>query len=91
MLNSRNRTVLLLFGILFMLINTLIIVLFLDTKLISEYDKYWWNTKIILIINGVCFGGFFYYSKIFKKSYHYKVIFNIFNYANCNCIFFYHI
>ena len=59
MLNSKNRTVLLIFGILFMVISTLLVVLFLNTQLISEYDKYWWNTKITLIISGVCFGGFF--------------------------------
>ncbi|MHA1132044.1 MAG: hypothetical protein ACTSRC_17955 [Candidatus Helarchaeota archaeon] len=59
MISSRNRTILLLIGILFMIVNTVLILLLLDTQLISEYDKQLWNTKITLIINGICFGCFF--------------------------------
>ena len=58
-LSSKNRTRILIFALIFMVINTLIIILLLqDNEFINEYDKYLWNTKIILILNGVCFGCF---------------------------------
>jgi len=59
LLTSHTKKVLLIFGFLFMVITTLLIILLLDTQLISEYDKVWWNTKIILILSGICFGSFF--------------------------------
>lgn len=59
MSNSRNRTLLLIFATLFMVITTLIVILFLNGQLISEYDKQLWNTKINLILSGVCLVGFF--------------------------------
>lgn len=57
--NPRNRIIILSIALLFMVINTIVVILVCNTQLISEYDKYIWNVKIALIINGVCFGCLF--------------------------------
>lgn len=56
---SRNRTRMLIIALAFMIINTIIILLLCNTGFIVEQDKQFWNTKIVLIINGLCFGAFF--------------------------------
>lgn len=42
-----------------MVVNTILVLLLLDSQYISELDKQLWNTKITLLINGICFGCFF--------------------------------
>jgi hypothetical protein len=59
MLNSRIRTALFIFGIIFIIISSLTVVLFLNTQLFADDDKYLWNIKIILILTGMGFGFFF--------------------------------
>jgi len=59
MSNSKNRTALLIFGIVFMVINTLAVVLFLNNPLLSDDDKYFFNIKTVLILSGIGFGSFF--------------------------------
>ncbi|MHA1426795.1 MAG: hypothetical protein ACTSQI_12480 [Candidatus Helarchaeota archaeon] len=59
MLNSTNKSHLVIIGTIFMIVNTFIVLLLLDTQLITEYDKFIWNTQIVLLINGVCFCCFF--------------------------------
>lgn len=65
--NARNRTVMLIVALAFMVINTIIVILVCNTKFISEYDKIIWNTKMVLITNGICFGGFFLALKFLKS------------------------
>ena len=61
----------------FMLINTIIVVSVCNTGFITEYDKIFWNTKIILILSGICFGSFFLTLK-FLKSFTVKKLFLLF-------------
>ena len=58
--NSRNRTIMLIFALIYMIVNTIVVILVCNTEFISIYDRIEWNTKIILIISGLCFGGFFF-------------------------------
>jgi len=44
----------------YMIVNTIVVVLVCDTEFISIYDRIFWNTKIILIISGLCCAGFFF-------------------------------
>lgn len=74
---SRNRTTMLIGALIFMVVNTIIVISVCNTQFISESDKFIWNTKIILIISGICFGGLFLVLR-FLKSLTIKKLFLIF-------------
>ena len=42
-----------------MVVNTIIVILVCNREIISVYDKFLWNTKIILIMSGLSFGAIF--------------------------------
>jgi hypothetical protein len=43
-----------------MIVNSIVVVLVCNTEFISKIDKIFWNTKIILILSGLCCAGFFF-------------------------------
>ncbi len=49
----------LLIALVYLIINTILVIIFCNTSFILEGDKYFWNTHIILIISGICLVGFF--------------------------------
>ncbi|MHA1131859.1 MAG: hypothetical protein ACTSQQ_13750 [Candidatus Helarchaeota archaeon] len=58
MANLRKKDIVFIIGIIFMVINTILVFLICNNRIFSEVDTHFWNTKIVLIINGMCFGCF---------------------------------
>jgi len=58
--NPRNKTIILIGALIYMIVNSLFVLLVCNTEFILVYDRIIWSTRIILIISGLSFVGFFF-------------------------------